>query len=65
MKLVDYAKRLGCSIVFAGGNPAGQPLDKYVLERAMYELRGQGVNVAQLSPRHVVAYAHNVRTNCR
>ncbi len=63
MKLVDYARSIGCKVIFAGGEQGGLPIEKYVLERAMYELRWQGVNVAQLGPGRVIAYEHNVHTN--
>lgn len=63
MKLVDYARAQGWKVVYAGGERNGLPEDKWVLERAMYELRWQGVNVAQLGPGRVIAYAHNVHTN--
>ncbi|MFH1575011.1 MAG: arginine deiminase family protein [Acidobacteriota bacterium] len=63
MKLVDYARSQGWKVVFAGGERGDLPEDKWVIERAMYELRWQGVNVAQLGPGRVIAYAHNVHTN--
>jgi arginine deiminase len=63
MKLVDYARAQGWKVIFAGGDRGGLPEDKWVIERAMYELRWQGVNVAQLGPGRVIAYSHNVHTN--
>ncbi len=63
MKLVDYARSQGWTVIFGGGDRQGMPEDKWVIERAMYELRWQGVNVAQLSPGRVIAYSHNVHTN--
>lgn len=63
MKLVDYARARGWKVVFAGGERGALPEDKWVIERAMYELRWQGVNIAQLAPGRVIAYAHNVHTN--
>lgn len=63
MKLVDYARSRGWKVVFAGGERGALPEDQWVLERAMYELRWQGVNIAQLAPGKVIAYAHNVHTN--
>ena len=63
LKLVDYARLQGWSVVFAGGDRQGMPELKWVIERAMYELRWQGVNVAQLRPGRVIAYEHNVHTN--
>jgi len=63
MKLVDYAREQGWKVIFAGGDRDGMPEDKWVLERAMYELRWQGVNIAQLGPGRVIAYAHNIHTN--
>ena len=63
LKLVDYARSQGWTVVFSGGDRGGMPEIKWVIERAMYELRWQGVNVAQLRPGRVIAYAHNVHTN--
>lgn len=63
MKLVDYARARGWKVVFAGGERGALPEEKWVIERAMYELRWQGVNIAQLGPGRVIAYAHNVHTN--
>jgi hypothetical protein len=63
MKLVDYARSQGWTVVFAGGDRQGMPEDKWVIERAMYELRWQGTNVAQLGPGRVIAYVHNIHTN--
>jgi len=63
IKLVDYARSQGWTVVFAGGDTRGIPEDKWVIERAMYELRWQGTNVAQLAPGRVIAYAHNIHTN--
>ena len=63
MKLIDYARSQGWKVVFAGGSRDGMSEAKWAIERAMYELRWQGVNVAQLGPGHVIAYAHNVHTN--
>lgn len=63
MKLVDYARSQGWNVVYAGGSEEGMTEAKWAIERAMYELRWQGVNVAQLGPGHVIAYAHNVHTN--
>ena len=62
-KLVDYVRSLGYTVVFVGGEREGLAEEKYALERAMYELRWQGANVAQLAPGRVIAYAHNVHTN--
>ena len=63
LKLVDYARSQGWKVVFSGGDRQGMPELKWVIERSMYELRWQGVNVAQLRPGRVIAYAHNVHTN--
>lgn len=63
MKLVDYVRSQGCTVVYAGGERGAMPEEKWVLERALYELRWQGVNVGQLGPGRVIAYAHNVHTN--
>lgn len=63
MKLVDYARSQGWTVVFGGGDRQGMLEEKWVVERAMYELRWQGVNVAQLGPGRVIAYSHNVHTN--
>jgi len=63
MKLVDYARSQNWRVVFVGGDRNGMGEEKWVLERAMYELRWQGANVAQLRPGRVIAYAHNVHTN--
>jgi arginine deiminase len=63
MKLVDYARSQGWKVVVGGGDKDNLPDDKWTVERAMYELRWQGVNVAQLGPGQVIAYAHNIHTN--
>jgi arginine deiminase len=63
MKLVDYARSQNWTVVFVGGDRQGIAEDKWMIERAMYELRWQGSNVAQLAPGQVIAYAHNVHTN--
>jgi len=63
MKLVDYARSQNWTVVFTGGDRQGMAEDKWVIERAMYELRWQGSNVVQLAPGHVIAYAQNVHTN--
>jgi arginine deiminase len=63
MKLVDYARSRGWKVVYTGGDRGALPEDKWVIERAMYELRWQGTNVAQVAPGQVIAYAHNVHTN--
>jgi arginine deiminase len=63
MKLVDYARSQGWQIIYGGGEQGDLPLNKYVIERAMFELRWQGVNVAQLGPGRIIAYEHNVHTN--
>ena len=63
MKLVDYARSRNWTVVFVGGDRQGMGEEKWTLERAMYELRWQGANVAQLGPGRVIAYAHNVHTN--
>ena len=63
MKLVDYARSQNWTVVYVGGDRQGMGEEKWALERAMYELRWQGTNVAQLGPGRVIAYAHNVHTN--
>ncbi len=63
MKLVDYFRERGCQVVYVGGEQGALPLEKYVIERAMYELRWQGANVVQLRPGRVIAYEHNIHTN--
>lgn len=63
MKLVDYARAQGWTVVFAGGEREDLPAEKHLMERALYELRWQGVNVAQLRPGRVLAYEHNKYTN--
>jgi arginine deiminase len=63
MKLVDYARSQNWTVVFVGGSREGTGEEKWTVERAMYELRWQGTNVAQLGPGRVIAYAHNVHTN--
>jgi arginine deiminase len=62
-KLVDYFRERGYQVVFVGGDPGSRPVEQYVLERAMYELRWQAANVVQLRPGRVIAYAHNTHTN--
>ena len=62
-KLVDFLRERGYQIVFVGGERATLPIEKYTLERAMYELRWQGANVVQLGPGRVIAYEHNIYTN--
>jgi arginine deiminase len=63
LKLVDYFRERGYQVVYVGGEQGAIPLEKYVVERAMYELRWQGANVVQLRPGRVVAYEHNIHTN--
>jgi arginine deiminase len=63
MKLVDYARAQNWDVLFVGGSRDGMSEEKWAVERAMYELRWQGVNVAQLGPGRIIAYAHNVHTN--
>ncbi len=63
MKLVDFFRERGYKVIYVGGEQGALPLNKYVLERAMYELRWQGANVVQMRPGRVVAYEHNVHTN--
>ena len=63
LKLVDYFRARGYKIIYVGGEQGTLPLEKYVLERAMYELRWQGANVVQIRPGRVVAYEHNLHTN--
>jgi arginine deiminase len=63
LKLVDYFRERGYRVVYVGGEQGALPLEKYVVERAMYELRWQGANVVQLGPGRVVAYEHNPHTN--
>lgn len=62
-KLVDWMREQGFTIVYVGGPRGELPLEKYVLERAMLELRWQGANVVQLRPGKIIAYAHNTHTN--
>ncbi len=63
LKLVDYFRERGYQVIYVGGEQGSLPLEKYVIERAMYELRWQGANVVQLGPARVVAYEHNPHTN--
>jgi arginine deiminase len=63
MKLVDWMREQGFTIVYVGGPQGDLPIEKYVLERAMLELRWQGSNVVQLRPGKIIAYAHNLYTN--
>jgi len=62
-KLVDWLRDQGFTIVYVGGPQGDLPIEKYVLERAMLELRWQGSNVVQLGPGKIIAYAHNIYTN--
>ena len=62
-KLVDFLRESVYQIVFVGGERGTLPIEKYTLERAMYELRWQGANVVQLGPGRVIAYEHNIYTN--
>jgi arginine deiminase len=63
LKLVDYFRERGYQVIYVGGDRGSLPLEKYVIERAMYELRWQGANVVQLRPGRVIAYEHNIHTN--
>ncbi|MFN0087898.1 MAG: arginine deiminase family protein [Blastocatellia bacterium] len=63
LKLVDYFRQRGYQVVYVGGERGKLPVEKYLVERAMYELRWQGANVVQLRPGRVIAYEHNVHTN--
>ena len=61
-KLVDFLRDLGYEIIWVGGNRNDLGLDKYLLERVMYELSMQAANIVQLGPGKVIAYAHNRHT---
>jgi arginine deiminase len=61
-KLVDFLRDLGYEIIWVGGKRNDLGLDKYLLERVMYELSMQAANVVQLGPGKVIAYAHNRHT---
>jgi arginine deiminase len=61
-KLVDFLRDLGYEIIWVGGDRHNLGLDKYLLERVMYELSMQAANVVQLGPGQVIAYAHNRQT---
>jgi arginine deiminase len=63
LKLVDFLRERGYQVVFVGGEQGDLPIEKYTLERAMYELRWQGANVVQLGPGRIIAYEHNLYTN--
>jgi arginine deiminase len=63
MKLVDYARSQGWKVIPVGGDREGMEEDKWVMERAMYEQRWQGANIAQLGPGRVIAFQHNTHTN--
>jgi arginine deiminase len=63
LKLVDYFRERGYQVIYVGGEQGALPLEKYALERVMYELRWQGANVVQLRPGRVIAYEHNLHTN--
>ena len=41
LKLVDYFRARGYQVIYVGGEQGSLPLEKYTLERAMYELRWQ------------------------
>lgn len=63
LKLVDFIRERGFQVVYVGGRRGDMPLEKWALERAMYELRWQGANVFQLGPGKIIAYEHNSHTN--
>ncbi len=63
LKLVDVFRQRGYQVNYVGGDRGALPMEKYLIERAMYELRWQGANVVQLAPGRVIAYEHNVHTN--
>lgn len=63
MKLLDYMRERGYTVVYVGGEQGELAIEKYTLERAMYELRWQGANVIQLGPGRIIAYEHNTYTN--
>jgi arginine deiminase len=62
-KLGDYLMEQGYEIIPVGGEKGEMADDRYLDERALYELSLQGANVVQLAPGKVIAYAHNKFTN--
>jgi arginine deiminase len=62
-KLGDYLMEQGYEIIPVGGEKGDMADDRYLDERALYELSLQGANVVQLAPGKVIAYAHNKFTN--
>jgi arginine deiminase len=61
-KLVDYLREQGYTFIWVGGDRGNLREEKYILERALYELSLQAANVVQLAPAKVLAYAHNKYT---
>lgn len=67
MKLVDYLRKQGVEVTFAGGaapveGTSFEELAQFASEVVIRELRGQAANVVATSPGKVVAYAGNPAT---
>jgi arginine deiminase len=67
MKLVDYLRKRGVEIVFAGGAIPGdgtsfEKVAQFASEVVIRELRGQAANVVATSPGKIIAYAGNPAT---
>lgn len=63
MKLLDYLREEGYKIIYVGGDQGDLSLEKWIVNRVLYELTWQGTNVLQLSPGKVLAFKHNRYTN--
>lgn len=63
LKLVDYFRDLGFTVIPVGGPQGRLSVEKYALERVMYELRWQAGNVVQLEPGRLIGFRHNRHTN--
>ncbi len=62
LKLVDWLRKNGYSVVFAGGTPPSGGLEKYAAEVVLPEMRRQASNVVAVAPGKVIAYGGNPKT---
>ncbi len=62
LKLVDWLRKNGYSVVFAGGTPPAAGLEKHAAEVVLPEMRRQASNVVAVAPGKVIAYGGNPKT---
>jgi arginine deiminase len=62
LKLVDWLRKNGYAVIYTGGAPPADGLEKHAAEVVLPEMRRQASNVVALSPGKVIAYGGNPRT---